>query len=41
MFCPLARMPPTIANTPITTAVIRATRTSLSAVTFPRLITLA
>ena len=41
MFWSLARMPPKIATTPITTAAIRATRTSLSADTSPRLITLA
>ncbi len=41
MFWSLARMPPTMANRPITTAAIRATLTSASALTSPRLMTLA
>ena len=40
MFWPLAKMPPMIATEPITRAVIRATRTSPSALTLPFLITL-
>ena len=35
MFWPLAAMPPTIASTPITTAVIRATFTSCAGSVFP------
>ena len=39
MFCPLAKMPPTMATMPMTTAAMRATRTSASAPPSPRLIT--
>ena len=39
MFCPLARMPPRIAKMPMTTAVMRATRTSSSADAVPSLMT--
>ena len=35
MFWPLAKMPPTIATRPITTAVYRATRTSPSPLIWP------
>ena len=41
MFWPLAKMPPMIATHPMTRAVIRATLTSPSALTWPRLITCA
>ena len=41
MFWPLAKMPPTIATTPMTTTVIRATRTSPSGADLPFLMTLA
>ena len=41
MFWPLAKMPPTIATTPMTTAVIRATLTSASGSASPFLMTLA
>ncbi len=42
MFCPLATMPPTMATAPITSAVMRATRTSgVLSSTVPFLITLA
>ena len=37
MFWPLARMPPRIATRPMTSAAIRATRTSCSGVALPRL----
>src|SRR5919199_1297763 len=40
-FCPLARMPPPMATRPMTTAVMRATRTSPSGSTCPFLMTFA
>ena len=39
MFWPLARMPPRMATMPMTTAVMRATRTSSSGVALPSLMT--
>ncbi len=41
MFCPIARMPRTIATMPMTTTVIRETRTCSSSDALPRLMTLA
>ena len=41
MFCPIAMMPRTMETSPMTTTVIRETRTCCSSVALPRLITLA
>ena len=41
MFCPMAAMPRTMETTPITTTVMRETRTCCSSVALPRLMTLA